>query len=73
VRATDVPSQVRTRQRDPGGFQALQRGGRAAVWPCAGANHGGHHRHNPMFKYIVAEVGLEIEAMAAHLERIADD
>lgn len=29
--------------------------------------------YNPMIEYIVAEIGMEIEAMAAHLERVADD
>jgi alkylation response protein AidB-like acyl-CoA dehydrogenase len=29
--------------------------------------------YNPMIEYIVAEIGMEVEAMAAHLERIADD
>jgi alkylation response protein AidB-like acyl-CoA dehydrogenase len=29
--------------------------------------------YNPMIEYTVAEIGMEVEAMAAHLERIADD
>jgi len=29
--------------------------------------------YNPMIEYIVGEIGMEIEAMAAHLERVADD